>query len=133
GLGAGRRLSVVTTWFERYIHRCPDGALACFCQGFDFRVRPAKSPVPALADNFTARDDHAADHWIRFDVTLAALRQFQRAEHKAGIIRTERHGPSLCLIPSLAATICFFLRQRRALLLRASTGAIWAEALRRSA
>ncbi len=72
-LRAGRRFALVAAWFERDIYgRAPKRSLVDLLQRDNLGVWAAKLLVPTLADDLAVADDHAADHRVGLDGTLAA-------------------------------------------------------------
>ena len=77
GAGAGRGLAEMATRLQRHVHGRPRRTAARHAQGLDLGMIAAETPMPAFADDLGPTGDHAADHGIWLDETLAAGRQFE--------------------------------------------------------
>ena len=78
----GRCLAEVAARFERHEQRGPARRFTRSGQRHHFRVRPAKSLVPAFAHNSAiVSDDDGPNGRIGFDETDAVPREFKRATH----------------------------------------------------
>ena len=85
-VGAGRGASLVRAGLKGDVGGGAACFLARFSQRVGFGVRFARADVPAFADGFVAFDEDAADARVRRGGEDAALCQFKRALHPAGIL-----------------------------------------------
>ena len=89
-IGARRRAPVVAAGLERDIGRRAASALARCAQCVHFGMRLAGTLVPALADDFVAVRDHAADARIGLRGEQTLLGQAQRTRHVTMVGGAER-------------------------------------------
>ena len=77
----GGVLAEVAARFERHVERSAGGTIARHAKGFDLGMGLAELPMPPLGDDFGPLRDHAADHRVGLDESLAPSGQVQRAAH----------------------------------------------------
>jgi hypothetical protein len=85
-LGAGWRLAVMAAGFERNIGGGPSGILTGILQCQDFSVRPPESLMTTFADDLAIANEHTANHWVRFNKTLAARGNRECSGHETVVI-----------------------------------------------
>lgn len=78
----------MTARFQRDISGGASGQCGIIDRGecVDFGVRPTVKSMKAATDDLPVADDHAADHRVGFDVTLALARKFQGHRHERFVI-----------------------------------------------
>ena len=85
---ARRRAALRATRFESDVERGVFGIVSPFLRvadGFDFRVRLSRLPMPALADDLPAPDQHRADQRIGRSPPISAPRQSQGQPHEFSV------------------------------------------------
>ena len=56
------------------------------CERIRFRMRTTERIMPTFAHDLAVLNDHAADHWVRLDRTLAARGERERVRHVADVV-----------------------------------------------
>ena len=92
-VGARWRTPVVRTRLEGDVSGGAPGGGPGGAQGVDFRVRLARSCVPAFADDVPVVHQHAADAWVGRGRGQAARGKLQRTRHRRMVSCRKGHAP----------------------------------------